>query len=275
MAYDLGDPVTLTINIKDSSGTLANATTVTLYVTAPDGTTTSAVISPTSTGVYTNTLTPNTAGRYLIRWVATGSNASAYTDVFDINDPTELPLVSLADIKTYLNITSTTSDEELRQFILEASDIAERLTGRQLRRKTLTETYNGSDAVSPYRGKMALRLLKIPVISITSVVENGLTLDPSVYTLSPDSGILYRGSTLWRQPWLPGEQNITVTYVAGDPTNVTAHKLVKELTRHLWRTQRGASPMSMGGDEPIPGANNVLTYRVQELANLISIPNVG
>ena len=276
MAYDLGDPVPLSIQIKDSAGVLANATLVTLYVTDPDGATTSAAITATSTGVYQQTYAPATVGRYIVRWAATGTNASSYTDTFDVNDPADLTLVSLADAKTYLNITSTNSDEEIRQFILEATDIAERLTGRQLRRKTFVEAYNGSDAISPYRGLIALRLRKVPVISITSVVENGLTLAATDYTVSPESGVLYRGSSMFRQGWQPGEQNITITYAAGDLSNVTAQTLVKELTRHLWRTQRGASPMSMsGGDDYVPGSANVLTYRVQELAALITIPNVG
>ena len=48
MAYDLGDPVPLAISIKDSAGVAANATLVTLTVTAPDGTATSATITPTA-----------------------------------------------------------------------------------------------------------------------------------------------------------------------------------------------------------------------------------
>ena len=273
--FDLGDIVGLAVSITDAAGVAANATALTCTITRPDGTSASPTVTNAATGSYTVDYTPTLVGRHLVRWAATGTNASSYTDTFDVNDPADLTLISLADAKTYLNITSTNSDEEIRQFILEATDIAERLTGRQLRRRTFVEAYNGSDAISPYRGLMALRLRKVPVISITSVVENGLTLDSTAYTVSPESGVLYRGSSIFRQAWLPGEQNITITYAAGDLSNVTAQTLVKELTRHLWRTQRGASPMSMGGDDYVPGSANVLTYRVQELAALITIPNVG
>jgi hypothetical protein len=270
MAYDLGDPVALSIQVKDSSGTLANATTVTLYVTAPDGTTSSATISPTSTGVYSHTYSPSGAGRYLVRWAATGTNASSYTDAFTVNDPADLSLLSLTDAKQYLNITSSSADEELRQFILEASDIAERLTSRQLRRKTYTEAYSVS---GPY-----FSLRQQPVISVTTVTEDGVTLTAGTdYVLDTALGILYRGSTLSPLYWHAGQDNITVTYVAGEGNpSPTAVLQVKELTRHLWRTQRGASPLGMGGqDDFIPGGNNIVTYRIKELAELLSIPTVA
>jgi hypothetical protein len=270
MAYDLGDPVPLSINIKDSSGTLANATLVTLYVTGPDGSTTSAAITPTSTGVYQQTYAPSTAGRYIVRWAATGTNASAYTDTFDVNDSADLTLVSLADVKTYLNITSTSADEELRQFILEATDIAERLTSRQLRRKTYTEAYSVSGP--------NFSLKQQPVVSVTSVTEDGVTLTAGTdYVLDQALGLLYRGSTLSPLYWHSGSDNITVVYVSGEVNpSPTAQLLVKEITRHLWRTQRGASPMNMGnGDDFIPGGNNIVTYRIKELAELISIPTVA
>ena len=267
MAYDLGDPVPLAISVKDAAGVAANATLVTLTVTAPDGTATSATITPTSTGAYSLTYAPSAAGRYMYRWLATGTNASSYTDVFEVNDPAETFIVSLADVKRYLNITSTTSDEELRQFILEATDISESMVNQKLRRKSFTENYTAVEG--------SVMLIKQPVTAITSLTENDVALVEDVdYFVNYRAGIVYRGDSTMRRFWRSGVNNITVTYVAGKTEpSPTEQLLVKETVRHLWRTKRGASPMTMGnGDEFIPGGNNVITYRMQELADLINVP---
>jgi len=270
MAYDLGDIVGLAVTVKDATGTAANATAVTCTITLPDGTTATPSVSNAITGSYTVDYSPTLAGRYLVRWLATGTNASSYTDAFTVNDPADLSLLSLTDAKQYLNITSSSADEELRQFILEASDIAERLTSRQLRRKTYTEAYSVN---GPY-----FSLKQQPVISVTTVTEDGVTLTAGTdYVLDTALGILYRGSTLSPLYWHAGQDNISVTYVAGEGNpSPTAVLLVKELTRHRWRTQRGASPMGRGGqDDFIPGGNNIVTYRIKELAELLSIPTVA
>lgn len=269
MAYDLGDVVGLAVQIKDSSNTAANASTVTCTITLPDGTTATPSINNPSTGSYTADYTPTQSGRHLVRWVATGTNASSYTDVFDVNDPLDLTLVSLSDVKNYLNVTSTSSDEEIRQFILEATDIAERLTSRQLRRKQFVENYSVSGAY--------FSLKQQPVVSVTSIVEDGVTLTAGTdYVIDTSIGIAYRGSNLSPLYWHAGSDNIVVTYIAGEVNpSPTAQLLVKELTRHLWRTQRGASPMGMSGDEGIPGGNNIVTWRVRELAELLTIPTVA
>lgn len=270
MAYDLGDVVALAVTVKDSAGVAANATSVAVTVTLPDGTTSTPAVSNPATGSYTASYTPTVAGRHLVRWVATGTNASAFTDVFDVNDSADMPLVSLADVKAYLNITSSSSDDELRQFVLEATDIAERLTSRQLRRKTYTDTYSGST--------QTLNLRQTPIVSVTSVTESGTALvENTDYVVDTVLGVLTRGTSTQPRYWKPGAGNITVVYVAGETNpSPTAQLLVKEITRHLWRTQRGASPMPMGGgDDFIPGASNIVTYRIKELAELLTVPTVA
>jgi hypothetical protein len=85
--YDLGDVVTLSASVHDVDGDLADATDVTLDVTLPDGTLTQPTVSHPSVGQYTATYTPPSPGRYMVRWVATGDNASAFTDSFSVRDP--------------------------------------------------------------------------------------------------------------------------------------------------------------------------------------------
>lgn len=270
MAYDLGDVVALAVTVKDSTGAAANATNVALTITLPDGTTTAPTVTNTATGSYSASYTPTMAGRHLVRWVATGSNASAFTDVFDVDDPADLSLVSLAEVKAYLNITSSSTDEELRGFILWATDISERLTSRTLRRRTLTETQSGSG--------FTVSLNSQPIISVTSVTENGTALTENTdFVVDTIRGVIYRGTTTNSRYWKPGNDNISITYVAGELNpNPTARLLVLETCRHLWRTQRGASPMAMGGDEQyLPGQANIVTYRMKELAELLTIPTVA
>jgi hypothetical protein len=269
MAYDLGDLVGLAISVKDASGTAANATAVTCTITLPDGTTATPTVTNAATGSYTVDYSPTLSGRHLVRWVATGTNASSYTDTFEVDDPADLPVISLSDAKAYLNVTSTSGDEEIRGFILAATDVAERLTSRTLRRRSVVESYSISG------GYFSLNTQ--PVISVTSVVENSVTLAATDYVVDTRVGVIYRGTSVSPLYWAAGTDNIVVTYVAGESTpSPTAQLLVKELTRHLWRTQRGASPMAMGGsDEFVPGSANIMTYRIQELAGLLAIPTVA
>ena len=268
--YDLGDLVTLSVEIRDATGTLADATNVNLLLTLPDGATFGPTpVYSTPTGTYTYTYTPTQVGRHVVRWVATGANASSYADTFEVADYADPGLVSLDSIKAYLNITSTSSDEELRQFILEATDIAERATGRTLRRRTFSENHTAPTPI--------IVLRHTPLISVTSVTESGTTLTEGTdYTVNVFAGTITRGSSLASLAWRPGIDNITITYIAGeaDP-NGTAQLLVKELVRHLWRTQRGASPMAMSQDDFVPGAANIMTYRVRELVDLLKQPGIG
>lgn len=269
MAYDLGDVVTVSVNVKDSTGAAANAGSMALTITLPDGSTQSPSITNAPTGTYTATYSTSQVGRHLVRWVATGTNAGAYTDVFDVLDPALMPIVSLADVKAHLNITTTTDDEEIRRTLAVATEMAERHCNRPLRRKTVVETYTTDDTE-------AIVLRSVPVVSVTTVVENGVTLSASDYVLDPVAGLLYRGTTLAEYEWVETRQGVTVTYVAGylDPPQV-AQQAVLELTRHLWQTQRGNVALpTLGGvdDYPQTGAAWSLPNRVRELLAPLTMP---
>jgi hypothetical protein len=234
VAIDLGDVQPLGLEITSDGTTLANATSVTVTVTLPDGTS-SGAFSPSnpSTGVYTYSYTPTVVGRHSVRWVATGTNAGAFTDVFDVADPALLPVVSLAELRTALKLTVTTSDELLREILDEATDLAERRVGRALRRKTVVESHAG--------GSSGILLRQPPALSITSVVENGTTLDASAYFVRASSGVLYRGTDTAPYFWPAG--TVVVTYVAGyaDPPSA-AKRGVKAIAKWLYQSEQ-----NMGG----------------------------
>jgi hypothetical protein len=69
--FDLSDSVPLAVDIKDSAGALTNATTITLTLTLPDGTTTAPSVTnpPSVTGQYRVTYVPVQEGRHVVRWV--------------------------------------------------------------------------------------------------------------------------------------------------------------------------------------------------------------
>lgn len=278
--YDLGDVVPLGVKITDANGNLANATTVVCTVTAPDGSATTPTVVNSATGVYDVDYTPSTSGRYVVRWVATGTNASAYTDDFTVRDYTQISIVSLDEVKAHLNIpvTNTTNDEEIRRFIDAGTDLAENYVGRVLGRQTFAnEKYDGNTD--------HLRLRNPAAMSITSVYENGMLLDPADYFLDPSGQRLYRVTTVsysvgnYYGIWAPGANNIVVTYVSGyinPPASVCQGVL--EIIRHLWQTQRGSASVMgrvQSGDDYYPASTYSLPRRAMELLDPASLPGLA
>ena len=129
MPYDIADSVPIAWDVRDASGTLVNASTAVLTVTLPDGTTaTPTVPAPSVTGQYRVTYVPALEGRYEWRAVTTVPNTS-YQDVFVVRGVVSPALLSLADAKAHLNITTTTYDDELREYLEAATEIVESYVG--------------------------------------------------------------------------------------------------------------------------------------------------
>lgn len=264
MPYALGQPVPLTIQVVDATGVAADATTVTLTVTRPDGTldvltTTGGQVTHSGVGLYQVDYVPLAAGLYGVRWVATGTNASAPpVDGFYVEPNALTPLVFLAEAREHLSLTSTERDVQLAGFIQVASGLAERYTGRIWRRQTLTGTFDGG---------LDLVRLKPPVLSVTSVTEDGSALSAGSYVLDAARGWLYRsGVSRWSSL---APQNVGVTWIAGPadglvPEHIRQGVLVQ--VQHLWETQRGAAPARRGPDsEWSPTLSFSVPRRVQEL----------
>jgi len=280
MTYDLGDVVPLGITITDSTGANANASAVTCTIYQPDGTTTTGSVTNASTGLYNVDFSPTQVGRHAIRWVATGTNASAYSDEFIVRDFTELGIVGLAEVKAHLNIpsTSTTDDEELRRFIDAGSDLAEGYVGQVLGRRTFTdELYDG--------GTEFIRIRNPKAISISSVYENDSLVSSTAYNLDYTGQRLYRigSGTLYATNsygyWTGGFNNIKITYVAGyvNPP-MSAKQGVLEIIRHLWTTQRGAMNVmgrQLSGDELYSTPTYSLPRRAMELLDPTSFPGMA
>lgn len=251
--YDLGDVVTLTVEIRDAAGTLANATAVALTLTAPDGTTSTPAVANTATGKYSAAVTPASTGRYVARWVATGTNAGAFADTFTVSDT--VALVSLADVKQHLNIDGTDDDEELRRFVSAAADAIEGHLARDTTRKARTDTYR------IIRGNgVALVLSRPDIHAIASVTARGVTLtDTTDYLADERTGVLYRVGNVWEAP-------VVVTWTTGAVDTPAIRQAMLEMVRHLWQTQRGTMAGLPRSAELYPsGAGYSLPNRVLEL----------
>lgn len=241
--YDVGDVYPAVAEVRDSSGTLVNATTMEFTFTLPDGTTTGPVTPANpSTGRYTYDLPLTQAGLHGFRAVSTGP-ATAIADVFNVASSSWPAFVGLAEVKAHLNIpaTNTTYDDELRGIIASACEVVEDIIG-PVTRRTVVETHSG--------GGPGLALGTSQILSITSVTESGRTVAASGYSL--DGSVLSRVSGYYNTGWLPGTNNIVVTYVAGRtavPWSVVDG--TKELIRVNWRPQIGGnrSPFNQGGGD--------------------------
>lgn len=209
--YDLGDTLTIARDCLNAAGALTNCTTVALTVTKPDGTTDTPAVAnpPAQTGKYTVGYVPSQAGRHQWRMTFTGVVPDqAHGDVFHVWPSAPAWIVGLTEVKDYLNIDQATTahDEELRRTIAGVTMVVEDIVG-VVARRAFAQTLSG-------RGTSTLLLSRRPVISVSSIVEDSLTLAASDYTIT-EHGVLTRvaGGTRWR--WPVGVNNIVVTYIAG------------------------------------------------------------
>ena len=266
MSYDLGDVVPLSVTITDAAGQVADATEVTLTITHPDGTsTTVGPISPSSTGVYDYDFTPAQAGLHVVRWVATGVNASAYTDVIDVQ-PAPGGFVSLTDARDHLKKEGEAGDDEkLRGFVAAACRMIEDRMGH----------VTPVDRVTDGEGRTVV--LERPVISVASVVR--LPGGEAVPQADPVAGV--HGWTLDGAAGLVRLSRhfgrVRVTYRAGRspiPANIRLAAL--ELIAHLWRTSQlngsGGRPAVVSDEMVVPGVSYALPYSVRQLLGLDKRP---
>lgn len=233
--YDLGDTVPLAAPCRNSAGQAANADTVTLTVTKPDGTTDTPAPTnpPSTTGQYTHAYATAQAGRHTVRWTFAGTvPAQAYSDVFHVWPSAPAWIVGLAETKDALNIaqTNTAHDDELRRTIAGASAVVEDIVG-VVAVRTVTETHSG--------GERALLLRHRPVIAVVSVTEDGTAVDTSDYTVT-EAGVLTRASSYVPGWWAGGVDNIVVVTTVG--RRIVADNILagtRDLIRANFRPQLG------------------------------------
>lgn len=235
MPYDLGDQVPLTIEIRDSSGALANAGAVTLTVGLPDGTSATPVISNPSTGRYQVDYATSQAGRHTVRWVATGVNASAHADTFDVRPGTPDYLISLASAKDQCKIPQedTSQDDRLREFVEAAAYVIENHRKEAIIRRTVTEYHYLREPAS----KLLLRTTPVISLSTIQTVDSGTTWDTSGLHVNPATGLVIARSGTGV---ITFTGNVQAVYVAGRIIMRANDTLAARIiVQHLWETTRG------------------------------------
>ena len=264
--YPLNQPIRLSTTVKDVTGTLVNATALTLLVklAAVDGTwtTTGTYTSPVndSTGTYHQDI-PVTdltvLGHYQYTWTATGTGAGVSFGEFDVFDPFETLVLPLQDAKDALNIpqATTTSDSEIMAYIATIEASMRGLTGGPIVNRTIT-----AERAEMLADQTAILVRQRPLVSVTSItsasggaidISAGLDLDTNAGIIRRKLGLPFYGPFF---QWLP---QVTVTYVAGWGTAVPASFGIaaRIILQHLWDTQRGAAGQPLQGEElvTLPG----------------------
>jgi hypothetical protein len=251
MPIDLGKIIPFSFKVTNTAGALVDPAGSTLTVTDPDGIPTVRATVSGGVGILNRDEPAVKAGLWRAR-IATTGPVSETEQTYYVEDTSSPPVVSVAETKALMKITASTDDELMRWHIDVATDIAEGFLGIALRRRTVTaDLYNG--------GKTAIRLRSGPVLSVTTVKENGTTLVAADYTLDQNNGLLYRGGTTSSSTWSTGQQNLEVTYVVGPTANIIPARIrhgIMVVTRSLWASQRGGSgqPAQQGTSDlfPIP-----------------------
>lgn len=269
---DLGDAVRPAASCTDAGGTLADADSVTLTITLPDGTTTSPAVTnpPATTGKYSVDYVTTQAGRHVVRWLF-ADPASAYTDVLDVRPADPLFLFSHADAKKHLNIpaSSTDDDEEIRDWNGATAMVVEHFVG-PVARRTVIERHQFAVA--------QMRVLRqIPALALTSIVpvlNSGVSYDPDDLDLDPDTGAVQRKDGGLLAGPLRFTYTVGRTLIA--PNIAQAGRIILQ---HLWRTQRGSArgPVIAGSDdysvtEPIVGIGYAIPNRALELLEPDRLP---
>ena len=261
---DLGDTLGFRADLydkpKELGGVLVNATTVTLTITKPDGTNVGSLTvtnPPAVTGKYVYdhiSLITDPSGRWTGTWLFTlaSGKTSSYIETYDLG-PT---LITLDEAVAHLNagdvLVQADDLEQLQWLCIAATDAIERDLARALVKRTVVERCNG--------GGSYIRLDQNPVISITTVVESGVTLAATEYVL--DSPILLRGTETYARCWVPGRMNVVITYVAGfnNPPAI-ARKVALNAVQRMWQeSQQSPHPMiDELGESAVTIATGLLT----------------
>jgi len=172
-------------------------------------------------------------------------------------------LLTLADAKDQLNITTTAHDTEMQKYVDAAIAKVEEYVG-PVDIRSFTER-----VPAPPYGAPVIALQQTPAVALTSVVPvltGGHSYAVASLDLDGDTGLVQRldGGRL-RGP-------LRVTYTAGR-TAVPPHYhlAARILVQHLWSTQRGPGRPALGGQddysvtEPVRGFGYAVPNRVLEL----------
>lgn len=280
--YPLGQPVRLPTTVRDVTGTLVNAGSLTLLVKvrAADGsvTTTGTYGSPVndSTGTYHQDVPASdltTIGHYQYTWTATGTGAGVSFGEFDVFDPFEVSVLPLQDAFDALNINTASAQQaagsEIAAYLATIRSSIEQMTGGPLVNTQVTERaeLQGANTVLLVRQRPLVSVVSVVSVASGQAIDisSGLDIDPNAGTIRRKLGWPFYGPFF---QWLPA---MSVTYVAGWGVSVPAafSTAGRIILQNLWETQHGPSarPSMQGGDDMVtlPGWGFAIPNQAAEL----------
>lgn len=159
-------------------------------------------------------------------------------------------LTTITDVKADLGITNTDSDALLTRYVSESSIEFANACNRVFAKETVSELFR------PDEPKRTLVLTRRPVVSITSVTEDGDVTDASDYETDLTAGLIYRLEDDCRCAW--GAAKIVVVYQAGYVVPASAPKDLQKAIRAIVKAQflsKGRDPLVRS--ESVPGVYEV------------------
>jgi hypothetical protein len=134
-----------------------------------------------------------------------------------VTPPADTDLTTLASVKAELSLANGTDDAAILAMIGQASAAIERDLNRgALGLASYVETFRAPPSTGGYsgRGRLRLMLSRTPVATITSIVEDGVTLTAGTdFDFEADTGFVNRIAGGRVREWTA--QTIQVTYDAG------------------------------------------------------------
>lgn len=127
---DVGDRVNIQYLSYNAAGVLTNAT-VALAVTDPTGDVTNPSITNSSTGVYDASFTLTEAGLWTWTWTVSGNVVDVAHGSVVAATQAPQTYATVAELKAYLNLTSTSIDPELTDSLVTASRDIDKACGRR------------------------------------------------------------------------------------------------------------------------------------------------
>lgn len=219
---------------SNTTGALTAPSTFAVVLTAPDGTTPAITVTNPSTGVYAVTFVATMPGEWRAVGTAAGNDADGASELSWSVDEFAASVVSLAEMQAYLQETRTSQQDAIRAVTEAATAAVEDYCNRAFRRSSYVEVHDG--------GKPSVFLRHVPVLSVSSVVENGTaTTDYRVNNLT---GQLTKGASGFNVgQWYPVVGSLAVTYTAGE-TSIPQPVIeaVKMTAQSLYVEQAGRAP---------------------------------
>ena len=153
-------------------------------------------------------------------------------------------LTTLANVKTWLGVTTTTDDAVLARLISAASGFIQTWLNRTIGLNAYSEVRNGP-------GGTRLVFANPPVTAVSGVTVDGVAIPAA--TGSDDAGYLFDSRILYLRGhrFGPGVQNVSISYTAGYavvPPEIEQAAIELVALRYRERDRTGYSSRSLSGE---------------------------